>query len=107
MEKKPMQKNIGVNTLDKTTKGRVKHPLSFEPVSKCFPLTAGFEIKSKIPDFERGKAIRLRRINHPSTICQTYGDPISDKRGRFEIRSFLQTSFIFDTSSADVLGIVG
>ena len=23
-----------------------------------------FEFKSKIPDFERGKAIRLRRINH-------------------------------------------
>jgi hypothetical protein len=27
-----------------------------------------FEFKSKIPDFERGKAIRLRRINHPAEI---------------------------------------
>jgi len=31
-----------------------------EAVSKCFPLTAGFKIKSKIPDFERGKAIPPR-----------------------------------------------
>jgi hypothetical protein len=31
--------------------------MSFEPVSKYFPLPAGFEIKSKIPDFERGKVI--------------------------------------------------
>jgi len=30
---------------------------TIEAVSKCFPLTAGFKIKSKIPDFERGKAI--------------------------------------------------
>ena len=27
-----------------------------------------FEIKSKIPDFERGKAIRLRRINRKNTL---------------------------------------
>jgi hypothetical protein len=27
------------------------------PMAKCFPLTAGLKIKSKIPDFERGKAI--------------------------------------------------
>jgi len=27
-----------------------------EAVSKCFPLTAAFKIKSKFPDFERGKA---------------------------------------------------
>ena len=27
-----------------------------------------FEIKSKIPDFELGKAIRLRRINYRNTL---------------------------------------
>jgi|GEM_PF-3410464 len=26
-----------------------------------------FQIKSKIPDFEQGKAIRLRRIKHRNT----------------------------------------
>jgi len=50
-----------------------------EAVSKCFPLTAGFEIKSKIPDFERGKAIRLRRINHRNawSISRIY-PPLDD-----------------------------
>ncbi len=33
-----------------------------EAVLKCFPLTAGFKIKSKIPDFERGEG---KIINTP------------------------------------------
>ncbi|MBW2607047.1 MAG: hypothetical protein JRD05_05360 [Deltaproteobacteria bacterium] len=51
----------------KICKASKEESKSKEAVSKCFPLTAGFEIKSKIPDFERGKAIRLRRINHWNT----------------------------------------
>ncbi len=32
-----------------------------------------FEIKSKIPDFERGKAIPLRRINHRCSVVNALG----------------------------------
>ena len=50
----------------------------FKAVSKCFPLTAGFKIKSKVPDFEPVEAKRRSRSS---------GTQILDKRGRFEIGS--------------------
>ena len=63
-----------------------------EAVPKRFPLTAGFKIKSKIPDFERGKAkilttgihLVFRGLKFEPDVPMAGG-----KRGRFEIASLL------------------
>ena len=39
--------------------------LKGETFEKCFPLLAGFKVKSKIPDFEGEKTSRQGGINHP------------------------------------------
>ena len=50
-----------------------------ETFEKCFPLLAGFKFKSKIPDFERGKA------NPPPNFGGlTTPYDLTDLRGRHE-----------------------